>query len=87
MPPPPAAGPAVPATAPNPAAEAPMAEPKPVEARETIKAQLRQAYSELKALAASAGIEWAEIEVQGATPASAGPVSGPPPMMKQRPGV
>ena len=70
MPPPPMGG----AAAPNVSAQ--MA---PSDAKATITAQLRQAYSELKALAASAGIEWREIEASGAAPANAGPLRGPLP--------
>jgi len=72
MPPPPAAGGAMPPNAP--------AQPSPTEAKEVIKSQLRQAYSELKALAASAGIEWREVEAAGAAPAGAAPIGGPPPI-------
>lgn len=72
MPPPPTGG----AMAPN----APPAPPSPTQAKEVIKSQLRQAYSELKALAASAGIEWREVEAAGAAPAGAGPIGGPPPI-------
>jgi hypothetical protein len=71
MPPPPTGG----ATAPN--APAPLS---PTQGKEVIKSQLRQAYSELKALAASAGIEWREVEAAGAAPAGAGPIGGPPPI-------
>lgn len=72
MPPPPTGG----AVAPN----APT-QPSPAQAKEVIKSQLRQAYSELKALAASAGIEWREVEAAGAAPAGASPIGGPPPIV------
>ena len=71
MPPPPMGG----AAAPNVSAQ--MA---PSDAKAVITSQLKQAYSELKALAASAGIEWREIEAAGVAPASAGSLSGPPPI-------
>ena len=77
MPPPPAGGGAAVPGAPAPTAPAQVA---PSEAKAVITSQLRQAYSELKALAASAGIEWREVEAAGAAPASAGPLRGPPPM-------
>jgi len=72
MPPPPGPGAAAPTAAPT--------QPSPTEAKEVIKSQLRQAYSELKALAASAGIEWREVEAAGAAPAGANPIGGPPPL-------
>jgi hypothetical protein len=76
MPPPPTGGAAVPG-APAPNTPPQMA---PTEAKAVITSQLRQAYSELKALAASAGIEWREVEAAGVAPAGAGPLRGPPPL-------
>ena len=74
MPPPPAGG--VTAAAPN----TPAQQMAPSDAKAVITTQLKQAYSELKALAASAGIEWREIEAAGVPPANAGPLSRPPAM-------
>ena len=76
MPPPPAGGAALP-SAPAPNTPAQIA---PSEAKAVITSQLRQAYSELKALAASAGVEWREVEAAGAPPANAGPLRGPLPI-------
>ncbi len=71
MPPPPSGGAVAPGVPPQVA---------PSEAKAVITSQLKQAYSELKALAASAGIEWRDIEAAGAAPASAGPLASPPQM-------
>lgn len=40
--------------------------PDQMQAKEQVKQQFRQAYSELKSLAGQAGIDWAEIEGPGA---------------------
>lgn len=67
---------------PMPMARGAAAPPGPEAGRQAIIGQLRRAYSELKSLAAQAGIDWAEVESPGepmaGAPMPGGPMGGPP---------